>query len=56
MSEKKKKNCPYEQVTGKLDTIDINLLKAQKEIADLVNVLMNKIQRKRYKMRSTIIL
>ncbi len=37
MSEKKKKNCPYEQVTGKLDTIDINLLKAQKEIADLVN-------------------
>jgi hypothetical protein len=53
MSEKKKKNCPYEQVTGKLDTIDINLLKAQKEIAC---VLMNKIQRKRYKMRSTIIL
>ena len=37
MSDKKKKDCPYEQVTGKLDTIDINLLKAQKEIAGLVN-------------------
>ena len=37
MSDKKKKTCPYEQVTGKIDSIDINLSKAQKEIADLVN-------------------
>jgi hypothetical protein len=35
--EDNKKKCPYEQVTGKLDTIDVNLLKAQKEIMDLVN-------------------
>ena len=33
---KKKKSCPYEQVTGKIDTIDTKLEKARCEIENLV--------------------
>ena len=36
---KKKKPCPYEQVTGKIDTIDIKLEKAKCEIEELVKRL-----------------
>tara|TARA_R100000664_G_C2724957_1_gene117183 strand:- start:34 stop:264 length:231 start_codon:yes stop_codon:yes gene_type:complete len=36
---KKKKTCPYEQVTGKIDTIDIKLEKAKCEIEELVKRL-----------------
>ena len=36
---KKKKPCPYEQVTGKIDTIDTKLEKAKCEIEELVRRL-----------------
>ena len=36
---KKKKPCPYEQVTGKIDTIDTKLKKAKCEIEELVRRL-----------------
>jgi len=36
MSKEDKKASPYEQVEGKLDTIDLCLHNAQKEIAELV--------------------
>ena len=36
---KKKNTCPYEQVTGKIDTIDIKLEKAKCEIEELVKRL-----------------
>lgn len=36
---KKKKPCPYEQVTGKIDTIDTKLEKARCEIESLVKRL-----------------
>ena len=36
---KKKKICPYEQVTGKIDTIDTKLEKARCEIESLVKRL-----------------
>jgi len=36
---KKKKPCPYEQVTGKIDTIDTKLEKARCEIEELVRRL-----------------
>ena len=36
---KKKKSCPYEQVTGKIDTIDTKLEKARCEIESLVKRL-----------------
>jgi hypothetical protein len=36
---KKKKPCPYEQVTGKIDNIDTKLEKARCEIEELVRRL-----------------
>ena len=36
---KKKKPCPYEQVTGKIDNIDTKLEKAKCEIEELVRRL-----------------
>tara|TARA_E500000305_G_scaffold77419_1_gene63075 strand:+ start:249 stop:485 length:237 start_codon:yes stop_codon:yes gene_type:complete len=36
---KKKKPCPYEQVTGKIDTIDTKLEEARCEIESLVKRL-----------------
>ena len=36
---KKKKPCPYEQVTGKIDTIDTKLEKTRCEIESLVKRL-----------------
>lgn len=36
---KKKKNCPYEAVTGKIDTIDTKLEKTRCEIESLVKKL-----------------
>ncbi len=36
---KKKNTCPYEQVTGKIDTIDTKLEKARCEIENLVKRL-----------------
>ena len=33
---KKKKPCPYEQVTGKIDTIDTKLEKTKCEIEELI--------------------
>ena len=36
---KKKKPCPYEQVTGKIDNIDTKLKKAKCEIEELVRRL-----------------
>ena len=36
---KKKKPCPYEQVTGKIDTIDTKLEKTKCEIEELVKRL-----------------
>lgn len=36
---KKKKNCPYEAVTGKIDTIDTKLEKTRCEIESLVKRL-----------------
>ena len=33
---KKKKPCPYEQVTGKIDTIDTKLEKTRCEIEELI--------------------
>ena len=36
---KKKKPCPYEQVTGKIDTIDTKLEEAKCEIEELVRRL-----------------
>mgnify|MGYP001271040174 FL=1 len=36
---KKKKPCPYEQVTGKIDNIDTKLEKARCEIESLVKRL-----------------
>jgi vacuolar-type H+-ATPase subunit I/STV1 len=36
MSDEDDKSSPYEEVTCKLDTIDMSLHKAQEEIAELV--------------------
>jgi len=38
---KKKKPCPYEEVTGKIDTIDLKMAKTKKEIEELVKRLQN---------------
>tara|TARA_B100000900_G_scaffold315577_1_gene274482 strand:- start:248 stop:481 length:234 start_codon:yes stop_codon:yes gene_type:complete len=35
MSDKKKKTCPYEQVTGKIDTIDKKLIETISELKNL---------------------
>lgn len=39
MSNKKKKNCPYEQVTGKIDTIDKKLTETISELESLTKRL-----------------
>lgn len=36
MSDKDDKSSPYDQVAGKLDTIELSLCKAQQEINELV--------------------
>jgi hypothetical protein len=38
---KKKKGCPYEEVTGKIDTIDLKMAKTKEEIENLVKRLEN---------------
>lgn len=38
---KKKKDCPYEEVTGKIDTIDLKMAKTKEEIENLVKRLQD---------------
>lgn len=38
---KKKKPCPYEEVTGRIDTIDLKLVKTKEEIEKLVKRLQD---------------
>lgn len=38
---KKKKGCPYEEVTGKIDTIDLKMAKTKEEIENLVKRLQD---------------
>ena len=38
---KKKKPCPYEEVAGKIDTIDLKMAKTKKEIEELVKRLQD---------------
>jgi hypothetical protein len=38
---KKKKTCPYEEVTGKIDTIDLKMIKTKEEIEELVKRLQD---------------
>lgn len=37
----KKKDCPYEEVTGKIDTIDLKMAKTKEEIENLVKRLQD---------------
>jgi len=37
----KKKDCPYEEVAGKIDTIELKMAKTKKEIESLVKRLQD---------------